>query len=94
MKRFISPLLAIILLLSAAGCSSGHYVSAQPETVVVARPAQPGPNYVWIDGDYYWRGGRYVQRPGYWVAPRAGRVWHSGGWVNNAHGYYWRRGRW
>lgn len=92
MKNIGLPVL--VLLFSAVGCSSGHYVSTQPETVVVTRPAPPYPNYIWVDGNYYWRGGRYVYRPGYWVAPRVGRVYSPGVWVKTPRGYYWHRGRW
>lgn len=86
--------LAIITMMSAYSCSSGHYVSAQPDAVVVTRPASPGPNYIWVDGDYYWRGGRYNYRQGYWARPRAGRVYRSGAWSQSPRGYYWRRGGW
>ncbi len=94
MKKFLYAMILIITLTSAYSCSHDHYVSAQPEAVVVTRPAQPGPGYVWIDGDYYWRGNRYAYRNGYWARPRAGRTWNSGVWVQGPHGYYWRRGGW
>ena len=94
MKNIVLPALVLMLLFSAVGCSSGHYVSAQPEGVVVTRPAPPYPNYIWMGGNYYWRGGRYMYRPGYWVAPRAHRVYRPGRWIKTPRGYYWHRGGW
>ena len=94
MKKIVYGLMSMIVMMSAYSCSSGHYVSARPETVIVTRPAQPRPNYVWVDGDYYWSGGRYVARPGYWAAPRAGRTWRSGTWAQAKRGYVWHRGGW
>lgn len=93
MKQFLFIAISA-LLLSAYGCASGHYVAEQPGAVVITRPVAPGPNYVWVDGDYYWTGGRYVQRPGYWARPRPGRVWHGGSWARSPRGYYWHRGGW
>ena len=94
MKNVIAVALAMMLLFSVVSCSRAHYVSAQPETVVETRPAAPGPNYVWVDGDYVWVGGRYVYHPGYWVAPRASRIWVPGAWVKTPRGFYWQRGHW
>ncbi len=94
MKKFMYAAFAIIAMTSAYSCSSGHYVSARPDAVFETRPASPGANYSWIDGDYYWRGGRYNYRQGYWVRPRVGRTWHSGSWAQSPRGYQWHRGGW
>lgn len=94
MKNFMTAAFAGMLLLSAAGCSRAHYVSAQPGTVVVTRPVAPGPNYVWVDGDYMWSGDRYVYRPGHWIVPGAGYTYCAGSWQNSPRGYYWCRSAW
>ena len=94
MKKLVYAAMSITMMLSLYSCSSGHYVSTQPETVVVTRPVRPNPNYVWVDGDYYWSRGRYVQRQGYWARPRVGRSYRGGGWMQSPRGYYWRRGGW
>jgi hypothetical protein len=77
-------------------CGPGRYtVSAQPMAPVYERPMAPGVGYVWVDGDWYWSGGRYVYRHGYWVKPKSHhRVYVSGTWVRSGKGYYWKRGYW
>ena len=60
------------------------------ETVVVA----PGPDYVWIDGEWIWSG-RWIWVGGHWAyPPRPHAVWIRGYWSHGADG--WRRtpGRW
>ena len=94
MKRIVLSAVVLMFLFSATGCSSEHYVAEQPEAVVVTRPAPPASHYVWVDGEYYWRGDSYAYRPGYWVAPKPGRVWVAGTWVRTPKGYYWREGHW
>lgn len=94
MKKIMYIIMTIVVMTSAYSCSSGHYVSAQPERVVVTRPIQPGSNYIWRDGDYYWNGGRYNYRQGYWSRPHGGRTWNGGTWMKGSRGYYWRRGGW
>jgi uncharacterized protein YcfJ len=60
------------------------------ETVVVA----PGPGYVWIPGDWVWRG-RWVWAGGRWAyPPRHGAIWVGGYWGRGPHGYYRVRGYW
>lgn len=95
MKKFliIMSLVASVALIN--GCGPSRYtVSDQPATPMYNRPVSPGARYVWVDGDWYWRGGRYVYRRGYWTVPRGHRIWIAGGWVHNPRGYYWRHGYW
>lgn len=90
---FILSLVAGIAIFDS--CAPGRYtVTARPDVPVYVRPASPGANYVWVDGDWYWRGGRYTYRNGYWARPRGGRAWVGGAWVGRGNGYYWRRGHW
>jgi YXWGXW repeat-containing protein len=99
-KKITMKKLMIILgfVASAAvfsSCGPTRYtVSAQPSAPVYERPAAPGVGYVWVDGDWYWSGGRYVYRNGYWARPRGHRVWVTGTWVRSGRGYYWRKGHW
>lgn len=78
--------------------------TTQPTTVVVQQappPApvetiivSPGPDYVWVDGEYVWNGG-WFWVGGHWMYPPhphavwvVGRSWHDGrGWHNE-------RGHW
>src|SRR4051812_12147355 len=85
-------LIAALLGLSATlftGCvaPAPSYAYSEPSVTVAA----PAPGYVWVDGDWYVDGGRWVQRPGRWVyPPRSGAHWRQGYW---RHGN-WHHGRW
>jgi len=60
------------------------------ETVVVA----PGPDYVWIGGEWTWNG-RWIWMAGHWgYPPYSHAVWVHGYWHQEPHG--WRRepGHW
>jgi WXXGXW repeat (2 copies) len=77
------------------GCGpSEMVVSDRPADPVYVRPVAPGPGYVWIDGDWYWRGGNYTYRRGYWAAPRVHRVYTPGTWHQRGSGWYRQRGGW
>ena len=63
---------------------------APSDPVVVA----PGPDYVWIDGEWLWNGG-WVWVGGHWgYPPYPHAVWVHGYWNHGTYG--WRRtpGRW
>jgi hypothetical protein len=60
------------------------------ETVVVA----PGPGYVWVAGDWTWRGS-WVWTGGYWaVPPRPGVVWVRASYVRGPRGWHHHPGHW
>jgi len=59
------------------------------ETVVVERP---GPDYVWIGGEWVWNG-RWFWRAGYWSF-HPGGIWVEGGWSRGPRGWYHSPGRW
>ncbi len=64
---------------------------APAETVVVA----PGPDYVWIGGEWDWAGGGWVWRAGYWGHPPYGyHVWMSGRNWQDDRGWHCERGYW
>jgi hypothetical protein len=105
MKKYISKILAIasvfIIAIGFTSCSS-YTVGAYPERVVVARPAPPyyvrpvapGPNFVWVEGEWIWRGGRYEYVQGYWTRPVYGRYYVPGHWKYTRGGYFWIPGHW
>lgn len=75
-----------------------------PQTVVVADApppppddpvvVSPGPDYVWIHGEWVWNG-RWVWVGGHWAyPPHAHGVWVEGVWVRGPHGWYRRPGYW
>ena len=71
------------------------YVAQPPppppaETVVVA----PGPNYVWIGGEWVWNGG-WIWVAGQWGYPPYPRaVWVRGYWYRGSHGWCRTAGHW
>jgi hypothetical protein len=84
-----------------AGCASHVYVSAYapgppPRPYVVGAVGYaPGPGYVWADGFWDLRGGRWEWSQGYWAhPPHAHAYWTPAHWTQTNHG--WRRveGRW
>lgn len=59
------------------------------ETVVVA---SPGPEYVWVGGEWVWNG-RWFWRAGYW-SYHPGGIWVEGGWHRGPRGWSHEPGRW
>jgi WXXGXW repeat (2 copies) len=97
MKKIFS-IGSIFLLLSffIVGCGpTSLVVTSRPEPPVYARPAAPGANFVWVEGE--WGRGRsgYVYRQGYW-APRGGRHYRyvGGHWQQRRNGWVWVQGHW
>jgi hypothetical protein len=63
---------------------------APVETMVVA----PGPDYIWIGGEWIWNGG-WVWRAGYWgYPPRPGVIWVGGSWSRGPGGWHREPGHW
>src|SRR5262249_4651004 len=55
---------------SAAQVSFGIQIGPPPRPRAVrVVPRQPGPGYVWVDGYWSARNGRYAWRDGYWARP-------------------------
>jgi WXXGXW repeat (2 copies) len=92
MKKYLM-VLCIVSGFILMGCSAG-YVVAQPADVTYARPVAPGPDYVWIGGEWEWTGGNYHWHEGSWQHAREGHTWKSGYWENNHKGYKWHKGSW
>jgi hypothetical protein len=65
-----------------------------PPPVESTTVVQPGPDYVWIAGDWVWDG-RWVWVGGHWTrVPHARAVWVSGYWVQGPHGWFKTEGYW
>ncbi|MHA4812412.1 YXWGXW repeat-containing protein [Flavitalea flava] len=93
-KQLLMIAFAGCLFIGSTGCSvEGGVVETRPAEVVYSRPITPGPDYIWIDGDWRWSGGRYVWHNGYWGRHR-GRTWQTGQWQSSGHGWRWQRGHW
>jgi hypothetical protein len=95
MKKTIYFSVCMLLLFSLWSCEpSSITVGARLDAPYYERPARPGPEYVWIEGDWYVENGVYIYHQGYWNRPRNSHIWITGSWEQRGSGWYWRRGRW
>jgi len=61
------------------------------ETVVVA----PGPDYVWVDGEWVWSGGTWVWIRGRWaLPPHRHAIWIGARWERGPRGWHRVGGHW
>jgi len=68
--------------------------SAPPPPQDETPPPTPGPDYVWVGGDWVWNGG-WVWVGGHWaIPPFPGGFWYHGGWRRGWGGYRHYRGHW
>ena len=80
---------------TAPADSTTTYIQQAPppppaETVVVA----PGPDYVWIGGEWVWNGG-WFWVDGHWAyPPRPHAVWVGGRCWHDGYGWHDERGHW
>ena len=86
------------------GATSGGAFAPQASTVVVAEPpppvpvetvvVAPGPDYVWIDGEWVWNG-QWFWVGGHWgYPPYPHAVWVRGYWGRGPHGWVRAPGHW
>src|SRR6185503_4924201 len=61
-----------------------------PRAVVV----QTRPGFVWVEGRWYRRHGRWEWRDGYWERERRGYVWVPGRWDRRGRHHVWVEGSW
>ncbi len=98
MKKFISKFTAVFILAMAMtlGSAAQVIIKVRPGAPVMrARPAMPGPKYVWVHGDYVYRGNQYVYNEGYWAVPPPRRShWVEGKWKHRRGGWVWIPGHW
>lgn len=77
--------------------TASTYVVAQapPPAPVETMVVSPGPDYIWMDGEWEWAGGRWVWVGGHWVyPPRPHAVWIVGSSWHDHYGWHSRRGYW
>lgn len=98
-------LLLVTLLAGASGCLVRTHGSVQvaPVAVVEVEEAPPPPRavvvesrpgFVWIDGRWAHRGGRYMWIDGRWERERVGHRWVQGRWERRGRRHVWVDGRW
>ena len=104
MKKTLGSLLLAALLLP--GCmvraSGGAYVSAPVAVVEVEEEpppprvvvVQPRPGFIWIEGRWVRRGGRWDWNDGPYERVRSGHVWVQGRWERRGNRHVWVEGRW
>jgi hypothetical protein len=103
MTTFKNALLSAVLLSAAALAGCGGYGYYRSGYVPPPPPAPyggvlgyaPGPGYVWTDGFYDLRGGRWFWVQGGWVRPpRPHAVYMRPYWAPYRRGYRFHRGYW
>ncbi|PYM16587.1 MAG: hypothetical protein DME18_01060 [Verrucomicrobia bacterium] len=100
-KNWFPMLLIGVGLLFTNGCivvrehpREAVITEAPPPPQVEVVPAAPGPDHVWIEGYWVWRG-RWAWEPGRWaLRPHNHAVWIRGHWAHRRHGWAWLPGRW
>ena len=94
MKKFMLISFLFVTIAGAWGCKTVVTQRPAEPTVTIVRPPQPNPNYVWVDGEWYSRGGKYYRNEGRWVMPKKGHNWVPGHWEKNKRGSYYVSGHW
>jgi len=95
MKIFSYMILLTGIGIVFTSCMDG-YVASEPAYVDYARPQRQYDTQIWIDGDWGWnsRSHVYVQKAGYWEAPRQGHTYVKGSWQTSQRGKSWTNGHW
>jgi outer membrane lipoprotein SlyB len=79
---------------SAASSTTTVVYQAPPPAPVETIVAAPGPDYVWIDGEWLWNG-RWVWVGGHWgYPPYPHAIWVHGSWSRDAYGWRGSPGHW
>lgn len=95
MKNYLTCLFAALTLtVMLSSCAGTVVVRERPVEPVYSRPPAPGPDYVWIDGEWNGSHGHYNYHQGYWAHNRPGHTWNRGHWDNRSGGYVWIKGGW
>jgi hypothetical protein len=103
-KNTLASLLFAGLLLPACMVSGtgGAYVTGPAVVVEVEEEpppprvvvVQPRPGFVWIEGRWTRRGGRWHWHDGHYERVRSGHVWVQGRWERRGNRHVWVEGRW
>jgi len=104
MNRISFLLASAAVVASLTGCvvEAPHHPYYVSSVVTVAPPAPqveivsapPVAGHFWIEGAWYWEGGRHVWHPGYWSAPRPGYYWVPHRWDHVGGGWQFHEGHW
>jgi hypothetical protein len=94
MKKSVFRLLLLAAVALPLSCTPSYAVRERPQEVVYLRPAPPGPDYVWVTGDWVWAGKKYEWHEGRYEKRRIGQRWFEGHWTPSRGGWAWIPGRW
>ena len=94
MKKHFLIVAMVTMTFALVSCEGTYVVSTRPDHPIYDRPVAPGPDYIWIEGDWIFEGGHYVWHKGYWSRPRGNRHWQEGHWEGKNNGWHWKRGHW
>lgn len=72
-----------------------EYLPEPPQTIETGPSTpQPGPDYFWVPGCWYWRSASYVWRPGYWIVSQPNWIWSPAHYVWSPRGFVFVGGYW
>ncbi len=101
---FANVALAALLAAPLVGCVvDGQARVSGPVAYVEVEEAPPPPRthvveirpgFVWIEGRWNHRGGRYEWYDGRWERERVGHRWEQGRWERRGRGHVWIEGGW
>ena len=102
MKKSFLAAACLLFITILAGCAGGGYRynygyagygPPAPRYRVIG--VAPGRGYVWVSGNWGWRGNRYEWNEGRWDRPPRGRTaWVEGDWRHEGRGWHYREGHW
>ena len=90
-------LLTAILAFSLTSCATRTVVVYEepPTAKVEIKTTSPGVNYIWVDGHWERKHGKWVWVSGHWVKrPKKQSVWVPGHWAKKRGGWAWISGHW
>ncbi len=92
-NRFLSALIVSGMMVMTS-CTPQGVVPERPLEIVSERPVSPGPDYVWVDGDWVYENHRYQWHEGRWDHAKSGRQWQKGHWEQVKKDGNGIKGRW
>lgn len=95
-KIFFLVSTCFLMLIAISGCGPSRVVVRErPLAPIYSRPGAPGPNYVWVEGEWIRHRNNYVYRRGYWAHQRYGHMYYiPGKWISDRNGWVWSPGHW
>ena len=90
MKKLLSIIVVGLLLITFIGCGPERVSVYARYNSPYYRPPRPYPEYIWIEGNWYYDNGVRVYHQGYWAPPTR---YHSGVTVYGHGERRWKHGR-